>query len=159
MEGGKSTTTGVDLSADTARQDPQLTNRLGRFSIWAPDVNTAECSPSQGSCAGQEAQLQNLLSSLSLPGLPHPSGSKHISAPRECPPPSGRWNCALAGLFRLPFLHCTHKQDVGTTLFSYIHPCDRAQPPPSSSCRSAQKTVLVTTTKPNRERAFGINTA
>lgn len=46
---------GVDLGADTARQDPQLTNRLGRFRIWALIVNVLTAPPVQ------EAQLQNLL--------------------------------------------------------------------------------------------------
>lgn len=107
-EKGLGTTTGVDLSADTARQDPQLTNRLGRFRIWALIVNLLTAPPPRAAVLGRRHSYRICCSTLSLPAVPHQPGSQHIFAPWECPPPSGRWNCALA-VQRLPFLHCTHR--------------------------------------------------
>lgn len=60
-EKGLGTTIGADLGVDTARQDPQPTNRLGRFRIWALIVNPTHYYTSQGSCARQESQLRTLL--------------------------------------------------------------------------------------------------
>lgn len=76
---GLGTTTGADLSVHTARQDPQLTNRLGRFRIWALIVNpTHYYTYTRAAVLGRSHSYGLCWSTLSLSGVPHKSDSKHI---------------------------------------------------------------------------------
>lgn len=81
MGGGKEkalgTITSADFRAETGRQDPQLTNGLGRFRMWAPIVNPAHCSPPRAAVPGTSPSCRICWSTVSLSAVPHKPGSKY----------------------------------------------------------------------------------